>query len=92
MTSDAIESRELGTEIEKPGHPVRSTREHEIRVAPTKFISLAGAQPGRELEDWLQAERELTAEENQSNDHCGRLEVQRQLAAMITKGCRNNIG
>src|SRR5579862_5713924 len=42
MTSDALEPRELGTEIEIPGYPVRSTREHEIRVAPTKSISLVG--------------------------------------------------
>jgi hypothetical protein len=30
MTSDAIDPRELETEIEEPGHPPRSTREHEI--------------------------------------------------------------
>ena len=36
------DARELGTEIEEPGHPLRSTREHEIRVARTNFISLAG--------------------------------------------------
>ena len=56
------DARELGTEIEEPGHPLRSTREHEIRVARTNFISLAGHNPAVKLEDWLQAERELTAE------------------------------
>ena len=59
MTSDA---RELGTKIEEPGHPLRSTREHEIRGRAYELYLARGAQPGRELEDWLQAERELTAE------------------------------
>ena len=61
MTSDAIDPRELGTEIEEPGHPLRSTPEHEIRGAYELYLA-RGTQPGRELEDWLQAERELTAE------------------------------
>jgi hypothetical protein len=36
--------------------------EHEIRVRAYEIYRARGAQPGRELEDWLQAERELTAE------------------------------
>ena len=62
MTSDAIDPREIGTEIEEPGHPLRSTREHEIRGRAYEIYLARGSQPGRELEDWLQAERELTAE------------------------------
>src|SRR3989441_3049734 len=37
-------------------------REHEIRGRAYEIYLARGAQPGRELEDWLQAERELTAE------------------------------
>jgi len=62
MASDGIEPSELGTEIEEPGHPQLSTREHEIRGRAYEIYLARGAQPGRELEDWLQAERELTAE------------------------------
>src|ERR1700694_41174 len=36
--------------------------EHEIRTRAYELYLARGAQPGRELEDWLQAERELTAE------------------------------
>ena len=36
-------------------------REHEIRSRAYELYLARGAQPGRELEDWLQAERELTA-------------------------------
>ena len=62
MTSDEIDPRELGAEIEEPGHPLRSTREHEIRGHAYELYLVRGVAPGRELEDWLQAERELTAE------------------------------
>ena len=51
MTSDAIDPRELGTEIEEPGHPLRSKREHEIRGRAYELYLARGAQPGRELED-----------------------------------------
>ena len=37
-------------------------REHEVRTRAYELYLARGAQPGRELEDWLQAERELTAE------------------------------
>jgi hypothetical protein len=36
--------------------------EHEIRGRAYELYIARGAQPGRELEDWLQAEREFTAE------------------------------
>src|SRR6266446_1399387 len=39
-----------------------ASREHEIRARAYELYLARGAQPGRELEDWLQAERELTAE------------------------------
>jgi len=62
MTNDAADPRELGIEIEEPGHPLRSTREHEIRGRAYERYLARGSQPGRELEHWLQAERELMAE------------------------------
>jgi len=37
-------------------------REHEIRTRAYELYLARGAQPGRELEDWLQAERELKSE------------------------------
>ena len=37
-----------------------ASREHEIRSRAYELYLDRGAQPGRELEDWLQAERELT--------------------------------
>ena len=39
-----------------------ATRENEIRTRAHELYLARGAHPGRELEDWLQAERELTAE------------------------------
>ena len=39
-----------------------ASREHEIRTRAYELYLARGAQPGRELEDWLQAELELTAE------------------------------
>jgi hypothetical protein len=39
-----------------------ASREHEIRSRAYELYLARGAQPGRELEDWLQAERELTVE------------------------------
>ena len=39
-----------------------ASREYEIRTRAYELYLARGAQPGRELEDWLQAERELRAE------------------------------
>ena len=39
---------------------LRSTREEEIRNRAYEIYLQRGGQPGYELEDWLQAERELT--------------------------------
>ena len=35
------------------------TREHEIRRRAFEIYLERGCEPGRDLEDWLQAEREL---------------------------------
>lgn len=39
---------------------LRSTREEEIRNRAYEIYLRRGGQSGHELEDWLQAERELT--------------------------------
>src|SRR5689334_21404161 len=39
-----------------------ASSKHEISARAYELYLARGAQPGRELEDWLQAERELTAE------------------------------
>ena len=40
-----------------------STREDEIRRRAFEIYLERGREPGRDLEDWLQAERELTTDE-----------------------------
>jgi hypothetical protein len=60
MTSDTIDPREPGAEKEGRDHLLHSTRERKIRRRAYEIYLERGAQPGLELEDWLQAERELT--------------------------------
>ena len=48
----AVEEREASS---------HSTREQEIRFRAYEIYLQRGEQPGSELENWLQAERELTS-------------------------------
>ena len=41
-----------------------STREHEIKRRAFEIYLESGSEPGRDLEDWLQAERELTTDKS----------------------------
>ena len=57
-----------GTDLTQPGMVteeneglLQSTREQEIRNRAYEICQQRGALPGYEVEDWLQAERELTA-------------------------------
>ena len=50
----AAESRQPAAEVDPAG-------EQEVRRRAYEIYLERGAQPGHELEDWLQAERELTA-------------------------------
>ena len=50
-TSTQVATREVSV--------VNSTREEEIRRRAYEIYLERGEQPGRELDDWLQAEREL---------------------------------
>jgi hypothetical protein len=59
----AIDSTALtqrGTAVEERERSLRSTREQEIRNRAYEIYLQRGAQPGYEVEDWLQAERELS--------------------------------
>ena len=49
-----------GTAVEERERLVHSTREQEIRDRAYEIYLQRGAQPSHELEDWLQAERELS--------------------------------
>ena len=49
-----------GTVEERAGL-LHSTREQEIRIRAYEIYLERGGQPGRELEDWLQAELEFTS-------------------------------
>jgi hypothetical protein len=49
------------TAVEKRGASSHSTREQEIRIRAYEIYLQRGEQPGSELEDWLQAECDLTS-------------------------------
>jgi hypothetical protein len=50
-----------GTSVEERERLLHSTDEQAIRDRAYEIYLHRGAQPGHELEDWLQAERELNA-------------------------------
>jgi hypothetical protein len=52
---------QLDTPVEGRELLLDSTREQEIRIRAYEIYLQRGGQAGNELEDWLQAERELTA-------------------------------
>jgi Protein of unknown function (DUF2934) len=49
------------TAVQETEGLVQSTREQEIRIRAYEIYLQRGGQPGQELDDWLQAERELTS-------------------------------
>jgi len=49
-----------GTAVEERERLLQSTREQEIRNRAYEIYLQRGAKPGYEVEDWLQAERELS--------------------------------
>jgi Protein of unknown function (DUF2934) len=56
----STEATQPETAIEGREVLLRSTREEETRNRAYEIYLQRGGQPGYELEDWLQAERELT--------------------------------
>jgi hypothetical protein len=59
-TIGRTDPRHHGTAVEERERLLQSTREQEIRNRAYEIYLQRGAQPGYEVEDWLQAERELT--------------------------------
>ena len=73
MTSKAKDG--YGSEAVEPGAGTQeqdclldSTRGDKIRRRAYEIYLERGSGPGRELEDWLQAERELTTDADQSSN------------------------
>ena len=56
----STEAKQPETAVEQREGLLRPTHEEEIRNRAYEIYLQRGAQPGCELEDWLQAERELT--------------------------------
>ena len=56
----STEAKQPERAVEEVEMLLRSTREEEIRNRAYEIYLQRGRQPGYELEDWLQAERELT--------------------------------
>jgi hypothetical protein len=59
-TNGSTESQAETAVEEREGLP-DSTREEEIRARAYEIYLQRGGQPGDEVEDWLQAERELSS-------------------------------
>ena len=57
---DSTEATQPERAVEEGEVLLRSTREEEIRNRAYEIYLQRGRQPGHELEDWLQAEREIT--------------------------------
>jgi hypothetical protein len=58
-TIGSTDSTQPGTAVEERARLLHSTGEQEIRDRAYEIYLQRGAQPGYELEDWLQAERQL---------------------------------
>ena len=59
-TISSTDSTQPGKAVEEREPVLHSRREQEIRNRAYEIYLQRGGQPGYELEDWLQAERELT--------------------------------
>lgn len=61
-TTDGAAPTPSATAVEERERLLQATREQEIRNRAYEIYLQRGAQPGHEVQDWLQAERELTAQ------------------------------
>ena len=59
-TIRSTDSTQPGTAVEERERLLHSTGEQEIRDRAYEIYLQRGAQPGYELQDWVQAERELS--------------------------------
>jgi hypothetical protein len=57
-----IDSRQPVRAVDESEQSLQSTSKEEIRIRAYEIYLQRGAQPGSEVEDWLQAERELTTQ------------------------------
>ena len=58
-TIGSTDPTQPGTAVEERERLPQSTREQEIRDRAYEICLQRGAQPGYEVQDWFQAEREL---------------------------------
>jgi predicted ester cyclase len=65
-TIGSTDPTQPGTAVEEREVLLQSTREQEIRNRAYEICLQRGVQPGYEMADWLQAERELTLETNKA--------------------------
>jgi hypothetical protein len=63
--SGSVEAKQPSLEVAgEERWVINSAREQEIRRRAYELYLERGEEPGRDLEDWLQAERELASHEN----------------------------
>jgi hypothetical protein len=61
-TIGSTDPTQPGTAVEESERLLQSTHEQEIRNRAYEIYLQRGAQSGYEVEDWLQAEREVTTQ------------------------------
>jgi hypothetical protein len=64
--SDSSEAVEPGAETQGQDRLLDSTRGDKIKRRAYEIYLERGSEPGRELEDWLQAERELMTDDSKA--------------------------
>jgi hypothetical protein len=60
---DRSEAVEPGADAQGQDRLLHSSREEDIRRRAYEIYLARGEEPGRDVEDWLQAERELTQDQ-----------------------------
>jgi hypothetical protein len=61
-TTGSTDPTQPGTAVEESERLLQSTHEQEIRNRAYEIYLQRGAESGHEVEDWLQAEREVTTQ------------------------------
>ena len=64
--SHSREAEQPGAEAQAQDRLLDSRREEEIRRRAYEIYLTRGGEPGHDLEDWLQAERELTTDQSRA--------------------------
>jgi len=64
--SDSREAQQPGVEAREQNRLLDSMREEEIRRRAYEIYLARGGEPGHDLEDWLQAERELMTDQSEA--------------------------